>query len=97
MSQAFASAPSTAQAQAGSAASVPLCVDLDGTLLRTDSLHEALVSALRRAPWLVFALPFWWLRGRAALKREIARRASLDPALLPYDSGVLELIRAEPT
>jgi 4-hydroxybenzoate polyprenyltransferase/phosphoserine phosphatase len=74
---------------------LPLCVDLDGTLLRTDSLHEALVSALRRAPWIAFALPFWLLRGRAAFKREVARRAELDPALLPYDPGVLELIRAE--
>jgi len=46
----FASAPSAAPAQAGLAAPAPLCVDLDGTLLRTDSLHEALVSALRRAP-----------------------------------------------
>lgn len=95
MSEAFASASSTAQAQAGPAASTPLCVDLDGTLLRTDSLHEALVGALRRAPWLVLTLPFWLLRGRAALKHEIARRAQLDPALLPYDAAVLELIRAE--
>ena len=95
MRETFASAPSAAPAQAGLAAPAPLCVDLDGTLLRTDSLHEALVSALRRAPWLLLALPFWLLRGRAPFKREIARRAAIDPALLPYDAGVLELIRAE--
>jgi len=93
--EAFTPAPSAAQAQAGFATSAPLCVDLDGTLLRTDSLHEALVSALRRAPWLVLALPFWLLRGRASFKREVARRAAIDPALLPYDAGVLELIGAE--
>ena len=95
MTEAYASAPSTARAQAGAAALPPLCVDLDGTLLRTDSLQEALVSALRHAPWIALALPFWLLRGRAALKREIARRARVDPALLPYDPGVIELIRAE--
>ena len=73
----------------------PLCVDLDGTLIRGDSLHEALVAALRRAPWLALALPFWLLRGRAALKLEVARHAELDAALLPYDPAVLALVRAE--
>ena len=36
----------------------PLVVDLDGTLVRTDMLHETLVGALKRSPWLLCLLPF---------------------------------------
>ena len=83
------------RAAAAAPGATPLCVDLDGTLIRTDSLHESLVAALRRAPWIALALPFWLLRGRAALKRELAQRAGLDASLLPYDAAVLALVRAE--
>jgi len=34
----------------------PLVVDLDGTLVRTDMLHETLVGALQRFPWLLFLM-----------------------------------------
>src|SRR5271165_1806662 len=43
---------------------VPLCVDLDGTLVRTDLLWESLVRLLRRNPLYALAVPFWFLRGR---------------------------------
>jgi hypothetical protein len=55
---------------------VPLCVDLDGTLVRSNVLVETLVGALKQRPLLVFALPVWLARGRAALKRELAARAA---------------------
>jgi 4-hydroxybenzoate polyprenyltransferase len=74
---------------------VPLCVDLDGTLVRTDMLFETLVAALRRNPFVALALPFWLLRGRAHLKRQLALRCRLDPAALPYDESVLEILRRE--
>ncbi len=84
-----------ASAHASGAQPVPLCVDLDGTLLRTDMLQESLVAAARRAPWILLLVPFWLAGGRARLKRELARRAALDPALLPYDADVLALVRGE--
>ena len=71
----------------------PLCVDLDGTLLRTDLLYEAVLALLRRNPFYLLLLPLWLLRGKAALKAEISRRVELDPADLPYDERVLELLR----
>jgi len=74
---------------------VPLAVDLDGTLVRSDMLMESLASALKRAPWLVLALPFWLARGRAHLKSELAQRADLDVTLLPYDENVLAELRRE--
>ncbi len=73
----------------------PLAVDLDGTLLRTDLLLESLLSLLRRSPLSLFLLPFWLLKGRAHLKREIARRGCLDVTLLPYRNDLLERLRVE--
>lgn len=73
----------------------PLVVDLDGTLVRTDMLHETLLGALQRSPWILFLIPFWLLRGRAALKRELALRSELSAAHLPYRAEVLDWVRGE--
>jgi 4-hydroxybenzoate polyprenyltransferase/phosphoserine phosphatase len=73
----------------------PLVVDLDGTLVKTDMLLETLVGALQRAPWLVFVLPFWLLRGRAAVKRELALRSNVPVEGLPYRTEVLDWVRSE--
>lgn len=73
---------------------VPLCVDLDGTLVRTDLLLESALDVLHREPLLVFALLIWLLHGRAYLKQQIALRANVDVDTLPYDTRVLSLIRA---
>lgn len=74
---------------------LPLCVDLDGSLIRTDLLVESALALLHRNPLYLFAFAFWLVRGKAHLKREIARRVDLDIATLPYDTRVLELVRAE--
>ncbi|MFI4969430.1 MAG: UbiA family prenyltransferase [Lysobacterales bacterium] len=74
---------------------IPLCVDLDGTLIRTDLLIESTFALLRHNPLYLFRLPLWLLRGRAHLKREIARRVRIDVAALPYDPRVLEWLRGE--
>ncbi|MEL6966627.1 MAG: UbiA family prenyltransferase [Pseudomonadota bacterium] len=71
----------------------PLCVDLDGTLVRTDLLHEAVFMLLRSQPWMLFVLPFWLLKGRTHLKMELARRVTPDPSTLPYREAVLAVVR----
>ncbi len=38
-----------------------LCVDLDGTLLRSDLLYESLLTLLASNPLYVFLLPLWLL------------------------------------
>ncbi len=73
---------------------LPLCVDLDGTLVRSDLLLEAALRLIRQRPWLLVLLPLWLLRGgRAGLKREVARRVRLDPATLPYNEDLLAYLR----
>src|SRR6516165_4958373 len=73
----------------------PLVVDLDGTLIKTDLLVESVCSLLRQEPLTLMALPVWLLKGRAHLKREIAQRVQLDPALLPYRTELVDYLRAE--
>ncbi len=69
-----------------------LAVDLDGTLIRSDMLLEswwnvASGNALAAARALL-ALP----RGKAAFKEVLARESMVDPASLPYNPEVLDLI-----
>lgn len=70
-------------------ADVPLCVDLDGTLVRSDLLAESALALVRRNPLYLLRFAGWLLRGKAALKREIAQRAEVDVAMLPYDARVV--------
>jgi apolipoprotein N-acyltransferase len=74
---------------------VPLVVDLDGTLIRTDMMWESLSRLLRRNPLAIFQILFWWTRGRANLKQKLAERAQIDPATLPYHEKFLVWLRAE--
>jgi 4-hydroxybenzoate polyprenyltransferase len=75
--------------------SIPLCVDLDGTLIKTDVLWESLMQLLKRNPLWLLVVPIWLLRGRAALKKQIAERVELDPATLPYHQPFLEYLKTE--
>ena len=72
---------------------VPLCIDLDGTLIRSDTLFESVLQLLKRAPWLAFSLPFWLLAGKAQLKARIAERTELPAATLPYREDIVAWAR----
>ena len=74
---------------------VPLCIDLDGTLIRSDLLAESALALLGRNPFYLFLFPLWLLRGRAHLKRRIAERVTLDAASLPYDARLLDWLRSQ--
>ena len=71
---------------------VPLCVDLDGTLLKTDSSWEAALQILFRHPLRLLGILCGCGRGRAWMKRELAKAASLPVASLPCNADVLGLI-----
>jgi phosphoserine phosphatase len=74
---------------------VPLVVDLDGTLVRTDLLLESLFMLAKRSPHHLLLLPVWLARGRAALKRELVRRAPPDVTTLPYRRPLIERLAEE--
>ncbi|MDP3526049.1 MAG: UbiA family prenyltransferase [Hoeflea sp.] len=72
---------------------VPLCIDLDGTLVATDTLWEGVASVLLRRPWLIFAVLAWAIAGKAVLKREIAARYQSQGGDWPYRDEVIERIK----
>ena len=74
---------------------VPLVVDLDGSVLRTDTLIESMFVLARTRPLSLFKLPFWRLKGAAYFKRRLAETAMPDVHLLPYRSDVLAYLRAQ--
>ncbi len=76
-------------------APLPLAVDLDGTLLATDLLHESLLELARSQPWRLLQLPIWLRHGKAGFKRRLAELARPDVASLPVHADVLAWLKRE--
>jgi 4-hydroxybenzoate polyprenyltransferase len=72
---------------------VPLVVDLDGTLIRSDLLIETAFAKLARQPMSIFELLRALISGKAELKHVLADGVAFDASLLPYDDVVLARIR----
>lgn len=70
----------------------PLIVDLDGTLVATDTLHESLLEMAGRQPASLLQAAASLTRGRATFKAVVGSLVELDPAALPYREEVLTLI-----
>ncbi len=73
----------------------PLVVDLDGTLVRTDMLHESALRILRDRPCDLLRFPVWLAAGKAVLKRHLAERVDIAPDTLPYNRELLDWLRQE--
>lgn len=76
-------------------ADVPIAVDLDGTLLRTDLMWEGLVRVLVRRPWRLPGVAAALLGGKAAFKRAIAAAGPFEAATLPFRSDLLAWLRGQ--
>jgi len=74
---------------------VPLVVDLDGTLTPTDTLFESLVQLLKHSPMQIIRLPLALLRGRAGFKHFIATHSSISADYLPYRQDFLDYLREQ--
>jgi 4-hydroxybenzoate polyprenyltransferase/phosphoserine phosphatase len=74
---------------------VPLVVDLDGTLLRTDLSFESALRLAKQKPWLALLIPLWLLSGRAYVKRRIFQHIQIDLSLLPLNEELLAWLRNE--
>jgi 4-hydroxybenzoate polyprenyltransferase len=75
--------------------SVPLYVDLDGTLLRGDSLHEGLARIVGQPSAWLPCLAALFTGGKAAFKKAVSLRAHLDPRVLPYRVELVRWINQE--
>lgn len=77
----------------GGVPSRPLVVDVDGTLVRTDLLHECALQFAARRPLDLWKLPVWLLHGRADLKDRLSAAVEIDPLALPLHDETVALIR----
>src|SRR3990167_2399368 len=73
--------------------SCPICVDLDGTLIRTDSLYELFLRLVFEKPWRAFScLMILFLKGIAPFKKRVAHYANLDKFIFPYNTELFAFL-----
>lgn len=70
----------------------PLCLDLDGTLVKSDTLADSVLLLVRKQPRAALRAPLWLLRGKAAFKAEVTARVMLDVEHLPWNHKLLEYL-----
>jgi len=70
----------------------PLFVDMDGTLVSTDTLWESCLLFLKRHPLRLWKIFIWLFHGKAYFKEQIALNVSLNAELLPYKDEVVKYI-----
>lgn len=70
-------------------------MDLDGTLVKSDTLVDSLLLLVRTHPLDALRTPLWALQGKAQLKREVTSRVSLNVEHLPYNRPLLEYLMAQ--
>jgi len=74
---------------------VPLCVDLDGTLVKSDTLVDSVLAIARQHPRCLLRLPGWLRQGKAAFKQHVTAAVELDVECLPYNRPLLEYLRRQ--
>jgi 4-hydroxybenzoate polyprenyltransferase len=72
-----------------------LCVDLDGTLVKSDTLHDSALAVARHRPAALLNIPGWLVQGKAALKRHLANTIQLDVTHLPYNRELLQYLQQQ--
>lgn len=73
----------------------PLYVDMDGTLLRTDTLHESIWLWLRRSPLNLWRLLVWLRLGKAGFKVRLADAVRPEAHGLPRHAAFAAWLGAE--
>lgn len=87
--------PSPATALQRESADIPLVLDLDHTLLRTDLLHEQALAFIKVNPLRIFLIVHWLLQGKAHLKRQLAKAVELDVHHLPANEALVTYAQNE--
>lgn len=81
--------------ESASRAHVPVVVDLDETLIVTDTLYEQIAIGLFTRPLAVFGTARALLKGRAALKASLARQIDLTHTTLPIREDLVHWLHQQ--
>jgi len=73
----------------------PLCIDLDGTLVKIDTFAQSLLQLIQTRPAALFSIARWATQGLAPFKSRVAQEVKLNPAALPFHSDLLLFLKAE--
>lgn len=69
-----------------------ICVDLDGTLIRSDLSWDSAKEFVKRNFFNVFKLVFWYFQGIPYLKYRVAKEIEINLSALPYNSEFLSYL-----
>jgi len=72
-----------------------IAVDLDGTLIKTDILHESLILYLKGNPLRLFLIISWLLKGIKHTKCMLSENVRLDISSLPYNQRLIDWLRIQ--
>ncbi|MBO9398604.1 UbiA family prenyltransferase [Shimia sp. R9_2] len=73
---------------------IPLVVDLDGTLTKSDTMHEALLLLIAKQPAKLPQIVSWLFAGKAQFKDKLAAEMVVDADSVPLREDVLAQISA---
>jgi 4-hydroxybenzoate polyprenyltransferase len=88
-------APAHPASQAPATQALPLVVDLDGTLARTDTAFELIAANLTRKPLAVLAALVAGLTNRAKMKSRLVAAGPIDIEALPLRDDLVAWIAAQ--
>ncbi len=74
---------------------IPLLVDLDGSLVKTDTLYEVAALFIKAKPWLFFMPIIWLLKGKQILKKNLSEQTDLNVATLPIHTELMSYLKKE--
>jgi 4-hydroxybenzoate polyprenyltransferase len=72
---------------------LPLCVNCESALLKTNIYYEAIFHLIKKNFLYVFALPIWLLRGKLTLIQHVSNAVRISWNLVPFRELALERIR----
>lgn len=72
-------------------------VDLDETLVKTDTLFESIFCLANKKPFFLLLVPIWLIqKGKAYMKAQISTHGGVpEPSLLPYNRDLLDFLKAK--
>ncbi len=74
---------------------LPLCVDLDGTLVKGDLSIQNIIAVLKYQPLYILIFPFWLLAGRAGFKEKVALVKSIEIEKLKFNEKLTKFLFCE--
>lgn len=72
-----------------------LFVDLDETLLGTDTLYDSILIFIKSKPFNIFYLVYWFFLGKALFKEKLAQNIDLSFYDFPINKEIISFINEE--